>query len=748
MLAQSYGFSRSAAAAGRPAGYLKDGELNLLWRPGFAGIAYSDGGEAERRILAAVRGARDRSTFSAELAGAITDWPSEYHLSRERHCLVRPLGIKPGDSVLELGCGCGAVTRYLGEIGAAVTAVEGALLRARTAAERCRDLPNVTIVADDFLHYAGGERFDWVLLVGVLEYAALVSDEADPVAHVLRAAASQLTPRGRLVIAIENKLGLKYFNGCAEDHIGVPFHGVQGLYEARGPRTLGRLELARHVHDAGLRHVAFHYPFPDYKLPRVVLSEGGMRDREFDAAGLLACVRARDYGGNAHRLFDEALASREAARNGLLEDLSNSLLVVAGEEGLASDTLATVFAVQRNAAFATQTRFVRQGGAIRVKKQRLFPDCAARHRLRDGCFLEHVSEDRAYVAGPLLFERLTLARARNGDLKAITAALMPWFEVLLSRAGADPGQALADLALRGELLDLTPFNLVETADELVAIDLEWQLDRAIPLGWVVTRAVLHSLCGTPGFEREAVSVADVVEALCDERGLTASRRDIDAWLEREAELQRFNLGRVTERYTSATLSKRIMPLPEQALARRAENDELKKQIALIHGSRSWRYSYPIRLAGQLVRGRRLVAVNEGGPGIAFANEQMGRLETFGRGWDIKGYGAALAIVLATFALTRLMIASGVHLPRMLLYIAAVAVVTRAFGSGPGLAAMLASVMTIVLTSFHQLLHNAAFAERFATFLVCAVIAILVSVRHGDKQRAPMPSLSRPRRNDR
>jgi SAM-dependent methyltransferase len=734
MQAENVRLSHCADAANPPGPYVKDSELNLLWRPGFAGIAYSDGEAAERRILAAVRGARDRSTFSTELVKAITDWPSEYHLSRERHCIVRPLGIKPGDRVLELGCGCGAVTRYLGEIGAEVIAVEGAPLRARTAAERCRDLPNVTIVADDFLHYPSGERFDWVLLIGVLEYAALASDEADPVAHVLRAARSHLAPGGRLAVAIENKLGLKYFNGCAEDHIGVSFHGLQGLYGPRTPRTFGRFELMGHLRDAGLAHAAFHYPFPDYKLPRVLLSEEGLRDPDFDAAGLLACVHARDYGGNPHRLFSEALVAREAAHNGLLEELSNSFLVVAGQERFASETLATVFSTQRNAAFATQTRFARDGETIRVTKQRLFPDRVARHRLSDRCLLTHVAEDRSYVPGQLLFERLTLARAKGGGLTAITAALMPWFDLLLSHAKAKSGQSLSDLALRGELLDLTPFNLVETANGLVSIDTEWRLDRAIPLGWVLTRAVLHCLCATPGFEREAVSIADVVESLCAERGLAVSRHDIDAWLEREAELQRFNLGPAAQRCTGATLSQRIMPQPQPALADRAEIDELKAQIVLIHNSRSWRYSYPIRLVGQLARERGWIATSEGVPRIAPASKPAGRPKTLMAGWDIKGYGSALAIVLVTFGLTRLMIASGIHLPRMLLYIAAIAIATRAFGPGPGFAALLASVAAIVLTSFQHIFHSAAFAERFATFLVCAVIAIAVSVPRGAEPR--------------
>ena len=111
--------------------YLWDERFHLFRRATISEFAYSDGAEAEARLLGVVSQAKDRGTFSPELAKAINDWPSEYHLSRARHCLVRPLGIRPEDKVLELGSGCGAVTRYLGEIGANVVAVEGSLARAR-----------------------------------------------------------------------------------------------------------------------------------------------------------------------------------------------------------------------------------------------------------------------------------------------------------------------------------------------------------------------------------------------------------------------------------------------------------------------------------------------------------------------------------------------------------------------------------------------------------------------------------------
>src|ERR1039457_3783957 len=192
--------------------YFWDDQLHLYRTKTPGEFSYSDGVGVEERLLSVVSKARDRTTFSQEIAQSIFDWPSEYHFSRVRHCLVRPLDLHPGDRVLELGCGCGAITRYLGEIGTNVVAVEGSLLRARIAAERCRELPNVKIFADDLLEFEMDRQFDWVLLIGVLEYAPAFSSAEDPVVHYLESIRPFLSTQGKLVVAIENKLGLKYFN--------------------------------------------------------------------------------------------------------------------------------------------------------------------------------------------------------------------------------------------------------------------------------------------------------------------------------------------------------------------------------------------------------------------------------------------------------------------------------------------------------------------------------------------------------
>ncbi len=534
--------------------YLWDNQFRLFRTKDPGEFGYSDGVEVEQRLLDVVSKASDRSTFSDELAEAISDWPSEYHLSRLRHCLVRPLNIAAGQKILELGCGCGAITRYLGETGASVVAVEGSLARARVTAERCRDLSNVRVVVDDLLRFQTDERFDFVLLVGVLEYAAMFSNSDSPYQDYLKAVTRFLAPGGRVVIAIENQLGLKYFNGCGEDHIGTPFFGIQDLYGDRTPRTFGRPELIRLLSAARLAHTRFFYPFPDYKLPSVVLSEEALSDPHFDAVDLLARSHGRDYAGSPYRSFDDALAFSVIANNGLLAELSNSFLVVATVEAKAeapAAELAHGFAIHRAPQFCTHTRFLRANGAIKVAKDPLTSVPAQPIDLPDGERVRHVLGETPYRRGRQLLWSLLKARSRSDDQEAVIQALAPWMKFLLDNARIPAGNVndieghrvrLSLYELPGKFLDCTPANLIDTGAGLTPIDLEWQSDRDIPLGWVVARAILWCLGSGLSSSDNLGTISEIVEGLCKQFELTVHKADVDSWLKSEAQFQSVVLG--------------------------------------------------------------------------------------------------------------------------------------------------------------------------------------------------------------
>ena len=74
------------------------------------------------------------------------------------------------------------------------------------------------------------------LFIGVFEYAACYTDNENPFSYMLQLVERHLAPGGKIIIAIENRLGLKYWAGCAEDHVGRFFEDSKAIPTRRCPR--------------------------------------------------------------------------------------------------------------------------------------------------------------------------------------------------------------------------------------------------------------------------------------------------------------------------------------------------------------------------------------------------------------------------------------------------------------------------------------------------------------------------------
>jgi len=181
---------------------------NQLFSCGNGGnIQYSDGNEEETKLFRIINSVNDLSSTSCELQSVINSWAQRYHLSMHRGAIVRSLPLAANSRVFELGAGCGAVTRALGEKFAAVDAVEGSAVRARICASRCRDLPNVRVFAADINNILPQPDYDIAFLVGVLEWSKGYIQFNDPFRFCLQIAFRALKQGGVLVLAIENQIG-------------------------------------------------------------------------------------------------------------------------------------------------------------------------------------------------------------------------------------------------------------------------------------------------------------------------------------------------------------------------------------------------------------------------------------------------------------------------------------------------------------------------------------------------------------
>jgi GT2 family glycosyltransferase/SAM-dependent methyltransferase/glycosyltransferase involved in cell wall biosynthesis len=520
-----------AVRAARPpaAAYRFDHEHGIYERPRPAGFAYNDGDHSENRVWSIVASAADVSLGSEELVAQADDWPTLYHLSPVRGNLFRPIEpVLRGKKVLELGSGCGAMSRFLGEAGCDLTCVEGSRRRAAITAARCRGLPGVRVFNDNFQHFETDERFEVVTLIGVLEYSRSFIDGDDPVAAALALARSFLTPDGILIVAIENQLGLKYFAGAPEDHIGVPFHGIEGLYGERTPVTFGRRQLDRILKAAGFPGNEFLYPFPDYKLPVSVIAEAAFDEPPALLHNLLSGMFPPDQASPYLRTFSEGAAFRALVDNGLVGDLANSFLIVARQAPEAAPAaardLAFTYSVGRRRAHSKEVRIQRRADGVRVARRPLHPHAAGPAEW----------DEEALIPGELLFNRLLPLVNRPGwGVESVARWIQPLHRILQDESSGG--------RLPGRYFDATPFNAIEAGDAgLVLFDLEWAPQDRIEVALPLFRGLFHSFLrmGTvaPPEPGTPHALADLAAAVT--RRLTGSAVDIDAFLALEAAFMR------------------------------------------------------------------------------------------------------------------------------------------------------------------------------------------------------------------
>ncbi|MGL4481407.1 MAG: class I SAM-dependent methyltransferase, partial [Lactococcus garvieae] len=307
--------------------YILNKDKNIYHREGFSGINYSDGSAIENNILDIVKTANDVSIHSDELRSKCTTWETTYHFSPVRTNILRPFEKRIENStVLEIGAGCGAITRYLGECGAQVHALEGSMKRAEIARARTRDLENVHIVSDNFEDYSVDFKYDIITLIGVLEYAPLFIKGESPVKIMLERVRTLLKDDGILIIAIENQLGLKYFAGCPEDHKWRVMYGIEGRYSEGDAITFGRKRLNALIREAGYESIDFMAAFPDYKMPNTIISEFGFQCESFNSTALVTENVTKDYQLAETLYLSQELAWPVINDNGLSLDLANSFL--------------------------------------------------------------------------------------------------------------------------------------------------------------------------------------------------------------------------------------------------------------------------------------------------------------------------------------------------------------------------------------------------------------------------------------
>lgn len=284
---------------------------------------YSDG-PVEDELFEIVK-TKDKSEYM-KLAAEKHSWPILYHLSEQRWNIIESIPIKKTDKVLEIGSGCGAITGALARKADSVTCIELSKKRSMINAYRNKDADNIEIRVGNFKDVYNNikEKFDVITLIGVFEYAQGYIDSKNPYVDFLAMIKKLLAPGGKLIIAIENKYGLKYWAGCKEDHTQQFFVSLEGYPGIDRARTFSKDKLNSLIEAAGYSHIKFYYPYPDYKFVRKVFTDDYLPQK-----GELLNNSVNNFDGDRLELFNEDLVFDSLIEDNMFPFFSNSFLVSA-----------------------------------------------------------------------------------------------------------------------------------------------------------------------------------------------------------------------------------------------------------------------------------------------------------------------------------------------------------------------------------------------------------------------------------
>lgn len=281
---------------------------------------YSDGEEIENEILEIVK--KHNKTEFNKIIFEKKSWPVLYHLSDVRGNIVSWIDFKKNSSLLEIGAGCGAITETLTELPIKITAIDLSKKRSLINAYRNKDKENLEIIVGDFKDIKLNRKYDYITLIGVFEYAELYMDSENAHIDFLNKVMDSLTTNGKLIIAIENKYGLKYWSGCMEDHLGEYFKSLEGYGGDKTVRTFSKKELIKIMEECNIETYKFYYPYPDYKFPYAIYSDEWLPKKNdlwdnypnFDLPRL--------------RLFNEEKVLNSIIEDELFDLYSNSYLII------------------------------------------------------------------------------------------------------------------------------------------------------------------------------------------------------------------------------------------------------------------------------------------------------------------------------------------------------------------------------------------------------------------------------------
>ena len=449
---------------------------------------YCDG-EVEKEILKITE--EHSSTEFPKIIKEKQSWPILYHLSYLRENIVEWLPIDKKMKILEVGSGCGAITGALAKKAGEVTCIDLSRQRSLINAYRHQECDNITIHVGNFqdIEPTLPCDYDYVCLIGVFEYGQSYIGGEHPFEDFYKIIKRHVKKEGKIVIAIENKYGLKYWAGCREDHLGTFFSGIEGYPDGGYVRTFSKKGLERILESCGEKNYHFYYPYPDYKFMTTLYS-----DKRLPQIGELA-NNYRNYDRDRLQLFNEKNVFDSLIEEGMFPLYSNSYMLVIGED---TNLSYVKYSNDRCQSKSIKTEIITENGRKKVRKWAAGKECAEHIR---SIYRNYEKLSKRYEGSEIEINRCTLV---DGDIPYVEleylegVTLTEIFDGYLKKKDFDGFKGLFQEYVKridyGNEMEISDYdmifsNILVCDNRWIVIDYEWTMEKQIDVREIAFRGL-------------------------------------------------------------------------------------------------------------------------------------------------------------------------------------------------------------------------------------------------------------------
>lgn len=242
------------------------------------------------------------------------DFEVFFNFSKTRQSILNWYDFKESADLLEIGGGFGAITGMLCEKCKYVTCIESDKIRMESILKRYENRNNLEVFnnIENIIHL--NKKYDYIVLIGTIELIENIEEYLKKIKILLKT-------EGTILIATENRLGLKYFCGASYPTLDNPFDVINKRFKKNGRTLHTKFELENIIKNSGLKINKFYYPVPDYKFTQEIYSDtylpkGSLKERVMPY-----------YLNSKSLIADEMALYDDIIENNVFEVFANSFLI-------------------------------------------------------------------------------------------------------------------------------------------------------------------------------------------------------------------------------------------------------------------------------------------------------------------------------------------------------------------------------------------------------------------------------------